>query len=187
MYNFTEDEKKLLLKIARDAILYGLKHNKEMQITLANLPDKFKHNAATFVTITLNKELRGCIGSLFAHEALALDVAHNAFNAAFLDPRFAPLKTVEFSNIQIEISILTVPHKINFTNESELFAKINPGIDGLILTAGTYRATFLPSVWEMIPDKKKFLQQLKLKAGLASNYWSDAIIVEKYQVEKISE
>jgi AmmeMemoRadiSam system protein A len=128
-------------------------------------------------------ELRGCIGSIEAHRPLVLDVAHNAYAAAFLDHRFAPLDTRELAEISLDISILTPTEEIQFDNEADLIEKIRPGIDGLILEDGLHRGTFLPSVWESLPDVESFWRHLKLKAGLPIDHWSASLKVSRYTSE----
>jgi len=135
----------------------------------------------------MNGELRGCIGTLSAYRQLQVDVAENALAAAFKDPRFMPLTAYEFLKTNISISILTEPEEINFTSEEDLLSKIRPGVDGLILSAGNNRGTFLPSVWEDLPEKELFWVHLKRKAGLSMDYWSPSIKVERYTSVYISE
>lgn len=146
-----------------------------------------KKNIASFVTIKLNGELRGCIGTLIAHRALIEDIQANATSASFRDPRFPPLNAEEFKNISISISILTEPEIIEFSSEEDLLSKIRPGIDGLILSADQHRGTFLPSVWEELPEKELFWKYLKRKTGLPENFWSSTIKVERYTSVYISE
>jgi uncharacterized protein len=127
--------------------------------------------------------LRGCIGSLEARRPLALDVAENAFASAFRDPRFAPLARAEEPRLDLHISVLSEAEQIPVRSEAELLASLRPGIDGVILSAGARRGTFLPSVWEQLPEPHRFLAQLKRKAGLPADYWSAELRVERYTVE----
>lgn len=138
---------------------------------------------ASFVTLEIDGHLRGCIGMLEACRPLAEDVAKNAIAAAFHDPRFPPLTYKEFESIEIHISVLSPPEEIYFTSEADLLAQIRPGIDGLILEEGVRPGTFLPSVWEELPDKTQFFAHLKLKAGLSGLYWSDTLRVFRYTAE----
>lgn len=172
-----------LLTIARNAI--GKQLDQETQTVLPH-PD-LAHPAATFVTLTQAGQLRGCIGSLEAYRALATDVAENACAAAFRDPRFAPLSRAEFTSTRVEVSLLQAAEAIHFVDEADAIATLRPGIDGLILTHGQRRATFLPQVWETLPDPQRFLQQLKLKAGLPSNFWDEEITLARYGVQKWKE
>lgn len=140
---------------------------------------------ACFVTLTKNGELRGCIGSLQAHQSLWKDVQDNILNAAFNDPRFFPLRNGELSKIKIEVSILSEPKKLEFKDEKDLLNKINNKM-GLILNKGVFSSTFLPQVWEQIPDKKQFLEHLSIKAGLNKDDWKNAEFLY-YSVEKEEE
>ena len=139
---------------------------------------------ASFVTLTQQGRLRGCIGTLEAYRPLALDVAENARAAAFRDPRFAPLSAAEFAQTRVEVSLLSPPQAWPVQDEDDACARLQPGIDGLILQAGARRATFLPQVWESLPDPRAFLQQLKQKAGLPADYWGGDIALQRYQVQK---
>lgn len=125
---------------------------------------------ACFVTLTIDGNLRGCIGSLIPHLELWKDVQENALNAAIHDFRFSKLTEKELQNIKIEVSVLSLPKKIQALNEKDLLMRVNPG-KGFILKKGTATSTFLPQVWEQIPDKIEFLEQLSMKAGLNRNAW----------------
>jgi AmmeMemoRadiSam system protein A len=140
--------------------------------------------AATFVTLTRDGLLRGCIGSLEARRPLAFDVAENALAAAFRDPRFPPLTATEWPAIRIEVSLLTPAETLSFSSEADALARLRPGIDGVVLQAGGRRATFLPQVWESLPDPADFLARLKEKAGLPAGYWSDTLRLSRYAVKK---
>lgn len=186
MQEFNKVDRQILLQTARDTIKYCLdKPFDSMQITLADFSEHLRQERASFVTLHTHHKLRGCIGSLQAHQPLIVDVMQNSYNAAFRDPRFAPLTLSEFTNLHLEISILSKPEPMHFTSEADLLQQLRPSLDGLILSAGGHRGTFLPSVWEQLPDKKDFLQHLKVKAGLATNYWSDTITIERYTTELI--
>lgn len=142
---------------------------------------------ATFVTLKREGELRGCIGSLEAHRPLLDDVKHNARAAAFLDPRFRPVSLREFDAIRVEVSLLTPAEPLTFADEADLLAQLRPHVDGLILSYGPNRGTFLPQVWESLPEPEAFLAHLKHKAGLPANFWSDELRAARYGVEKWSE
>jgi AmmeMemoRadiSam system protein A len=141
---------------------------------------------ATFVTLQKHQQLRGCIGMLEAVRPLVEDIVENAFAAAFKDRRFLPLEVDEWDELDIHLSLLTPAEPIIFHSEQDLLNQLQPRIDGLILEAGYHRGTFLPSVWEQLPEPAAFLRHLKQKAGLASDYWSDNIKVYRYQTEIIS-
>ena len=124
--------------------------------------------------------MRGCIGSLSPHRTLIADVAHNAFAAAFDDPRFLPLQAHELSGLELHISLLSEAEPMRFTTEQSLLEQLRPGIDGLIMEEGYRRGTFLPSVWDQLSSTELFLQHLKLKAGLPADYWSDTLRISRY-------
>lgn len=142
---------------------------------------------ATFVTLTQDGRLRGCIGSLEAHRSLAADVEHNALAAAFGDPRFPPLVEEELARTRVEVSVLSAAEPIPCSDEADARGQLRPGVDGVILEAGWHRATFLPQVWEQLPEPAEFMAHLKRKAGLAPDYWSDEVRLYRYTVEKYKE
>jgi uncharacterized protein len=173
-----------LLTLARNAIAT---HFDQPPATAAvDLPELHK-NGATFVTLTQRGELRGCIGSLEAWRPLLLDVQENARAAAFRDPRFAPLSEDELPITRVEISLLTTAEPMSFRDEADALAQLRPNIDGIIFTAGSRRATFLPQVWEQLQEPAEFMARLKLKAGLPGNYWGPDIQLERYAVKKWKE
>ncbi len=141
----------------------------------AETKKKYSEKRACFVTLTLNGELRGCVGSLEAHQELWKDVQDNAINAAFYDTRFFPLTKEELDKIKIEVSVLSPSERIEFSSPQELLEKIDNKM-GIILKKNFHTATFLPQVWEQIPDKIRFLEELSLKAGLNKDAWKDAEI-----------
>ena len=185
MKEYSVIERRMLLKLAQDSIACGLQNGREIQINLTDYPSHLSENRASFVTLNMHEQLRGCIGSLVAYQPLVVDVASNAFKSAFTDPRFSPLTTKEFPQISIHISVLSVPQPMSFSSEADLVSQLHPGIDGLILADKGYQGTFLPAVWESLPDPKVFLQHLKLKAGLSADYWSETIKIERYTAELI--
>ncbi|MBU0743861.1 MAG: AmmeMemoRadiSam system protein A [Gammaproteobacteria bacterium] len=185
MNNFNPKEKQILLKVADDAIKFGLKEHKIQPIKLEDYPKNLQSHGASFVTLEINKQLHGCIGTLEAYRPLIQDVAQNAYAAAFLDMRFPSLTAEEYPSITKHISILSQPTPIFFDSEENLIKQIRPGIDGLVLSDNGYRGTFLPAVWESLPQPKQFLQHLKLKAGLPENYWSKTLKIERYTVEVV--
>lgn len=172
-----------LLKLSRECLEHKF-DNKETEVS-EDIKKKFSKKQACFVTLTENNELRGCIGSLSAHQELWKDVIENTINAGFHDPRFLPLSSWDLNKIKIEISVLNVPKKLEFKDEKDLLKKIDKNM-GIILKKGFYSATFLPQVWEEITDKINFLENLSLKAGLDRDAWKDAEIWY-YRVEKIKE
>ncbi|MDE2405098.1 MAG: AmmeMemoRadiSam system protein B [Sphingomonadales bacterium] len=144
-------------------------------------------NAATFVTLTRDGHLRGCIGSLVAHRPLRDDVADNACKAAFDDPRFPPLTAEELPRVRVEVSLLSPQEPLRFTDEADARARLRPGIDGVVLTCGRHRGTFLPQVWEQLPTPQAFLDGLKRKAGLPGDFWSPDLALSRYTVRKWQE
>jgi AmmeMemoRadiSam system protein A len=176
---------RLLLEIARDSIRHGLDHDGPPGIDLAPLPPELGELGASFVTLHLDSRLRGCIGSLEARRPLALDISFNAHAAAFRDPRFPAVCRAESECLDLEISLLTPAEPLFFETEEELLAQLVPFVDGLILAEGGRRGTFLPVVWESLPQPGQFLEQLKAKAGLPRGYWSDRLQAWRYRTEVI--
>lgn len=172
-----------LLRIARNAIgeHFGL------AVTPVSAMEELTTPGASFVTLTQGGKLRGCIGSLQPYRPLADDVAGNAIAAAFQDPRFAPLSAEELAHTRVEVSLLTVAEPIAFTDEADALTRLRPGIDGVILSCGERRSTFLPQVWESLPEARQFMAQLKLKAGLPADYWDGKIRLARYGVQKWKE
>lgn len=142
---------------------------------------------ATFVTLTKKGLLRGCIGSLEAHRPLIADVRANAVSAALEDPRFYPLEPEELKQTKVEVSLVSSPEPLPFTDEADLLGKLEPGTDGLIISSGPHRATFLPQVWEQLPDPKQFLAHLKQKSGLPGDTPIEIFKVQRYRVHKWKE
>ena len=185
--NYSGEERRILLETARRSILNGLERGRPLSVDLARYPESLQEKRATFVTLHTDGRLRGCIGTLEAVRPVVEDVAYNAYAAAFSDPRFPPLSRTEFDSVEIEISVLSPPEPMEFSSEADLLRQIRPGVDGLILEDGSYRGTFLPSVWESLPKPQEFLHHLKQKAGLPANYWSDTLKIYRYTTESFSE
>ncbi len=142
---------------------------------------------AAFVTLTQAGVLRGCIGSLSAYRPLGDDVAANAVAAARRDPRFAPLDAAELPRTQIEVSVLSDPEPYPVSSEQDARDRLRPGVDGVVLSFAGHRGTFLPQVWQQLPEPGKFLDQLKRKAGLDPSWWDDAVHLERYTVTSFHE
>ena len=149
--------------------------------------DFLYEHGACFVTLMQSGRLRGCIGSLQAYRPLFDDVRENALAAAFRDPRFKPLSASDYNQICIEVSLLSPLTEMTVENEEDALARFQPGVDGIVLHCGDRRGTFLPQVWESLPDPRRFLQELKRKAGLSPDFWSDEIRLFRYHVDKWSE
>ncbi|MBI4986841.1 MAG: AmmeMemoRadiSam system protein A [Rhodocyclales bacterium] len=142
---------------------------------------------ATFVTLTQDGKLRGCIGSLEAWRPLATDISANAQAAAFRDPRFPPLAQRELPATRVEVSLLAPAEPIDCADEADALAKLRPGVDGVIFECAGRRATFLPQVWESLPEPKIFLAHLKEKAGFAPDFWAPGVRLYRYEVRKWNE
>jgi len=176
-----------LLALARQSIAHGLDRGCSLPVVPSDYPADLAEYQATFVTLHIQGTLRGCVGHLEAIQPLVSDVAENAFAAAFRDPRFPPLTRSELPRLAAEVSILTPPRSLTVTSEDELLRMIEPGRDGLILEDGTARGTFLPTIWESLPDPRAFLHHLKQKAGLPPDHWSDRIRFRRYRTESFSD
>jgi len=183
-----EQEGKYLLEIARKTIEQELFKDRNIgQVDSLDSP-KFSERRGTFVTLTINDNLRGCIGHIIPQETLLEGIKENAINAAFKDPRFNPLSKKEWDNVKVEISILTDPKPLEYSDAEDLLKKIRPDVDGVIIKKGYYQATFLPQVWEQLPDKKEFFTHLCLKAGMDGNEWKKGNLeVYTYQVQAFEE
>ena len=183
-----KENKKFLLELARKTIINRSKKIFLTEEEINNLSDKLKEKRGCFVTLTIKKNLRGCIGYILPVAPLYQSVIENAYNAAFTDPRFSPVRSEEIDKLNIEISVLTIPEKIQYCDKNDLLCKLNSYEDGLIIKKGFSSATFLPQVWEQLPNKEEFLTHLCLKAGLCFNEWeSGSLEVEKYNVEAFEE
>ena len=185
-----KEKGKILLKLARQTIAHGLNlDSNESDDQKIDFSDKvFTEHRGTFVTLTMDNQLRGCIGNLSSDKSIIEGVKDNAINAAFHDPRFPPLSKSELNNITIEISLLSEPEKLNYEDEIDLLEKLRPGIDGVIIRKGQYSSTFLPQVWDQLPDKQSFLNHLCQKAGLSPDEWRrPGLEVMVYQVQYFEE
>lgn len=184
---YSQAEKKLLLKIARDVVTARLS-GKAFSFDKLKISKKLKEKRAVFVTLTINGELRGCIGSLSPEEELFNAVVHNSSNAAFHDPRFSPLTKDELDNIKIEISVLTPMKRFDYKNVNNIIEFLNKNKPGVYIKKGYYSATYLPQVWEHFEKVEDFLSSLCEKAGLDSDAWkSGSLEVFSYNVEAFSE
>ena len=177
----------ILLGLARRSIEHGLEHGEPLPVTLEEFPKALAEPAATFTTLRRAGELRGCCGRLEAAKPLASDVAHSAFEAAFRDPRFDPLRRDEVAGIDLEVSVLTPMETMRVADEADLLQQLQPGLDGLVIVEGLRRATFLPKVWDSLPEPRRFLEQLKLKCGLPQNYWSSQLEFRRYRTTTYAE
>jgi hypothetical protein len=172
-----------LLKLARNEIASKLGQPAAKPVKAAWLQEP----GASFVTLTRQGELRGCIGTLEAHRPLGVDVRENALAAAFRDPRFMPLTRGEFDEISVEVSLLSPTEPIEVKDEAAALAVLRPHVDGVVFEYGHYRSTFLPQVWEQLPEPAEFLAHLKRKAGLSMDFWAEQVRLSRYTVSKWKE
>lgn len=190
--NLSLEQGQLLVKLARHTLSKKLAKQlpqNEIDSLKAALTDPcFNSSCGTFVTLTIDGQLRGCIGNLTSNESLASGVRRNAINAAFHDPRFSPLSPSELECVSIEVSILSEPRPLDYRKGDDLLKKLRPNIDGVILRKDLSSATFLPQVWEQLPQPQDFLTHLCLKAGLAADAWQHSELeVSTYQVQYFEE
>ena len=184
----TSEERQILLAIARQALEESTRGEPLSKLDLENLPPRLIEPGATFVTLTINQELRGCIGALEITQPLAEDVQIHAVAAGLEDYRFPPVQLDELPKISIEISRLTTPQLLEYNNAEEILKLQRPGVDGVVLKEGTLRATFLPQVWEKVPEPEKFLSMLSKKMGAPPDYWKmGRVEIFTYQVEEFHE
>ncbi len=179
----TPERGPVLLAHARGAIAQAL----GLPVAAASDAEFLSRPGATFVTLKTHGELRGCVGSLQAHRPLREDVRDNARAAAFLDRRFAPLGRAEYPRLAVEVSLLAPSQPLVVADEAELHASLRPGIDGLTLSYRQRRATFLPQVWDSLPEARAFVAALKRKLGVGTGFWSDELRVFRYTVDKWAE
>jgi AmmeMemoRadiSam system protein A len=182
------EDRQYLLNLARLTITRSLEGRDQPAVELASLTQGLGSLGASFVTLTIDGQLRGCIGSIEPRRPLALDVQENALGAAFRDPRFPPLSRRELDDVHIEVSVLTIPQSLAYHDSGDLLTKLRPHVDGVIIQRGWHRATFLPQVWEKLATPREFVGSLCLKAGLPSDdYLRPGLEVLTYQVEKFEE
>jgi AmmeMemoRadiSam system protein A len=176
-----------LLRIARASIRHGLANDQPLQLAATQMTGRLAELRASFVSVYHRAQLRGCVGNLEATLPLANDVARNAHRAAFRDPRFPPLAGHEFAATAIEVSVLSSPEAIEFESEADLLRRLVPHADGVILTGPNCRATFLPKVWEHLPQPRDFIGELKRKAGLPADYWDASLRFARYRATSYSQ
>ena len=169
-----------LLGIAAQAIRHGLDCGEQITLDAKSYPAPLQLLRATFVTLEHADELRGCVGAIEPHQALASSVAHHAHCAAFHDDRFAPVDAAAWRDLTASISILSPREPLPASDEAGARAALRPGIDGLVFSADGRRAVFLPKVWDELPEPARFLNLLKRKAGFAESYWSDRVRLERF-------
>ena len=180
------DLRSVLLNTARASIGCGVESGSALGVSTEEYEIELRQVRASFVTLRLGETLRGCMGTSHPVQALVEDVAHNAYSAAFLDPRFSPLTAEELPRLAIHISVLSPLERLSCPSEGDLLAVVRPGLDGLLLREGSRRGTLLPSVWETLAEPHVFLRELKTKAGFRADYWSENIEVFRYTTESFS-
>lgn len=182
------EEQDLLLTIAANAVKAAAYRRQPEPLELSLLPAALQEDGACFVTITKSGDLRGCIGSLEAFQPLSLDVQQRAMQAAAEDPRFPPVTPAELPSLEIEISRLTQPEALPYEKPADLMRLLRPGVDGVILSDGHRRATFLPQVWEQLPEAENFLSHLCVKMGARADLWRSKVLdVQIYHVQEFSQ
>ena len=184
---FSASEQQHLLRLARAAIAQHWQQAPAPQIDAADFTPHLTAKRACFVTLTLGTRLRGCIGGLQATRALVEEVALRAEEAAFHDPRFEPLEPHELDQLTLHIAVLDPLQPLPCRDRSDLIDQLRPGIDGLLIADGDARATFLPAVWQTLPDKHVFVSQLLLKAGLPADHWSSTLRIHRFTCSSFSE
>ncbi|MBN2016475.1 AmmeMemoRadiSam system protein A [Candidatus Dojkabacteria bacterium] len=181
-------EQEYLLNLSRKALEKIFETGKGLVVKDSDIPENLRQNRATFVTLTINGKLRGCIGKIYPVQEIYKDVVENTYSAAFDDPRFAQLTKEEFKKVKIEISILDKPKLLKYKNPDNLITKLRKEKPGVILRQNLYSATFLPQVWDELKTPQEFLSHLCLKAGLGINDWQKGNLeIETYNVLKFSE
>lgn len=176
-----------MIGLARSSIRHGLAAGEALPVSTPDFPAGLRQVLASFVTLRIEADLRGCIGTVLASRPLAEDLSHNAFMAAFRDPRFDPLAAAELGALRVEISVLGPPAPLAFESEDALLAMLVPGSDGLILEIGDRRGLFLPQVWESLPEPTDFLRHLKEKTGLPDTPLAAGIRAQRFFVARFAE
>ncbi len=178
---------KTLMEVSHKSLQEAVKTQKKYIPARKDFENVLFNKGASFVTITKNGELRGCIGSLIPHRGIVADVAANTYAAAMEDERFNPIVDAEYGDLEISISLLTDFERISFEDEESLLKQLKPNVDGVVIRDGNRQGLFLPAVWKQLPDKQEFLKNLKLKAGLSPCYWSDKIKAYRFRVVEVKD
>lgn len=182
------EDGKLLVDLARKSLNKAVRDQEQLEVPAAEVPQRLRERGACFVTLTKKDELRGCIGHIFACRPLYQSVLENAKRAALEDRRFSPVEAKELDEIAVEVSVLTTPRRLEYKSPDDLLAKLRPGVDGVVFGLRGERSTYLPQVWEQLPDKEQFLRQLAQKAGLRADAWKDPeAAFLTYQVQAFKE
>ena len=182
---YGQADRATLLEVAAASVEHGLQTGASLSVDPQRYAPPLRETRASFVTLRIGEALRGCTGCLEAERPLVADVARNAHRSAFGDPRFPPLSEEELARLRFAVSVLSPLEPLPADSRAELLAKLRPGIDGLVLREGRSGATFLPAVWESLPDPARFLAELCRKAGLPPDHWSPRIAFERYAALEI--
>ncbi len=186
--SLSSGDRQILLRIAREAIQAVVENREMPELHVDDFSEDLRVHGASFVTLTIEGQLRGCIGTLEAYQPLVLDVQEHAVAAATQDYRFPPVGAEEVPLLKIEISRLTPTRPLEYSDWRDLIAKLRPGIDGVLIRDGFQRATFLPQVWEKVPDPQEFMTHLCYKMGAPGDRWrTKKLDVAIYQVEEFKE
>jgi AmmeMemoRadiSam system protein A len=184
---YTTEDRRALLGLARRSLEMVVREGRVPSVP-PGMPAHLTEQKGCFVTLTKGGQLRGCIGHIFPEEPLAEAVIHNAQSAATRDSRFSPVTTDELAGIEVEVSVLSVPRPMEFSSPEDLVKKLRPHQDGVVLSVGSRRATFLPQVWEQLPTGEAFLDHLAAKAGLSPAAWRQpGTRIMTYHVEAFHE
>lgn len=178
-------ERRALTEVALASIRHGLAVGRPLPIDPLAYPPPLREARAVFVTLRRAGRLRGCVGELEAVRPLVESTARHSYAAAFRDPRFPPLGGEELAGLEVHLSVLGAPEPLDVGSETELLAALRPGVDGLLIEDGFHRATFLPAVWESLPEPERFVRELKQKAGLPADHWSAGTRAWRYEVESV--
>lgn len=175
-----------LVEVADRAIVAGLDGRRPTVPDPSDLHPDLCQRLGAFVTLHVCGELNGCIGSIEGAETLGVAVARHAWSAAFADPRLPPLRPSDYRQLEIEVSVLSPLAPLPAESHTELIAALRPGVDGLLIGAGTRRGVFLPSVWNQLPSAESFVERLFLKAGLDPAIWSDDLRTHRFEAQTIN-
>jgi AmmeMemoRadiSam system protein A len=178
-------QRRKLLELGRKSIELGLEARRLPDWSAAQIDADLQVVRASFATLKIDGMLRGCCGTVYPARSLAEDVWRNAWASAFSDPRFPPLARSEYPHLELHVSILSALEAVQVESEFELLEALRPGTDGLLLELDTTRATFLPAVWEQLPEPRAFLRHLKEKAGWPAEFWTSRIRVYRYTTQGI--
>ncbi len=186
--SLSAQDRQYLLQLASETVTRAAEGRKLPSVDLSALSEDLRRDGASFVTLTKRDNLRGCIGSLQARRPLVLDVRENAVSAALRDPRFPAVSPDELDDLHIEVSVLSIPQPLSYDGPDDLVAKLRPRVDGVVVERDWNRATFLPQVWDKLPDPHQFLRRLCVKAGLPPDaYQRPGLQVYTYQVEELEQ